>query len=121
MKTSIFVKTEFAGIHCWPDAPKEVTFLRNPHRHIFKIKVTIPITQDRQLEFFMVKNRIEKYLSLTHHFTKHQSDIPDLGAMSCERIATEILIFLKQRYNIEGIKVSVSEDDENGSIVEDQT
>jgi hypothetical protein len=119
MKTNIFVKTEFAGIHCWPDAPEEVAFLRNPHRHIFKIKVTIPIIKDRQLEFFMVKNRIEKYLFLTNQFTEHQSDIPNLEAMSCERIATEILKFLKKEYNIKGIKVEVSEDLENGSIVED--
>lgn len=121
MKTSIYVRTQFAGIHNWPNAPDEVAFLRNPHRHIFHVKVTIPVTHvDRQYEFFMVKKRIDKYISLLLNFTKNQCGIPILGSMSCERIATEILSFLRQEYTeVEGIKVEVNEDMENGAFVED--
>jgi hypothetical protein len=33
----IQVRTSFVGVHQWKDAPDEVAFLRNLHRHVFKV------------------------------------------------------------------------------------
>ena len=35
---NIYVKFTKEGIHCYPDAPEDVEFLKNPHRHIFHFR-----------------------------------------------------------------------------------
>lgn len=121
MKTSICVQTQFEGMHFWPDAPEEVVFLKNKHRHIFHVKVTIPVSHDdRQLEFFMVKDKIGDFIADSFYLNPSEClHIANLENMSCEMMATEILLFLKRVYDIEGIKVEVAEDNENSAIVED--
>jgi len=37
--TEIFVTFSFEGEHCYPDAPDEVSYLRNVHRHLFNVRV----------------------------------------------------------------------------------
>jgi hypothetical protein len=110
MKKYIKVKTDFVGFHRWKDAPDSTAFLRDYHRHIFYVGVSIEVSgSDRELEFFEVKNTLEEY---TKAFEGEYFD------MSCEHIAERIYGFLigvygeDRKYTIE-----VSEDNESSGIL----
>ena len=105
----VFINTEFEGIHNYPEAPEEVAFLRNDHRHMFKVYVEITVTHDdRDLEFILLKR-----------FVNEQLKERDLDYKSCEMIANEILKSVKEKYGpLREYKVIVSEDGENGAIVD---
>ena len=102
-RTFVVVKTQFEALHAWPECPfEEVAFLRNPHRHLFFVEVKWETSEDRQLEFFMQKNLVEKFLADNYYQQ-------DMGRKSCETIAEEIALHFGADY------VSVFEDNENGS------
>lgn len=115
--TKIQVKNVFEGIHCYPNAPEEVAFLRNPHRHRFVVRTTIEVFgDDRELEFILVQRAIEKYV-----LTELGVDgTIDLQQHSCEWFAKFIRDFVWRRYgDNRDVMISVFEDDENGAIVEE--
>lgn len=116
MKAYVIVRTQFEGIHQWDTCNlQKVNFLKNPHRHIFKVETILPVSHnDRQLEFFMLKDRIDK--TLLELYPKHSTfaKLQIVSSRSCEMVAQEILTKLK---DLEPISVSVFEDDENGAIV----
>ena len=100
----IGINTQFTATHHWPDCPfDEVAFLRNPHRHVFHVKMKWKVDHnDRNMEFIMVKNFVDKYLNKNYH-------LQFLGAKSCEMIAEE----LGKEFDADF--VSVYEDNENGA------
>lgn len=101
----IIVKTQFEAFHRYKKAPKEVKFLRSFHRHLFKVECTIPVDHsNRQLEFFMIKKKLDGYL--TQSFKGKQFEL------SCEQLAEVLCIYLNWR-NIPCTQVEVSEDGEN--------
>lgn len=103
---AVFGTLSFEAIHCWPEAPENVKFLRNPHRHIFKLEFRAGVSHDnRDIEFITLKREVEQ-------FCGERFDGRDIGSMSCEMIATDILDHFPQ---IGGI--TVSEDGENGANV----
>lgn len=105
--TTIFVTTQFEGIHCYPDAPDEVAFLRSPHRHMFHVRATLEVFHDdRELEFILVKRALDQFV--TGDALQHRS---------CEMIAREILNFLRAKYGVRSSAVEVSEDGENGATI----
>jgi len=104
-RANVIIQTQFAGIHCWPGCPhEEVSFLKQPHRHVFHVKVVIPVQHtDRDVEFIMKKAEIDEFI---------KSEIgTDIGSNSCEDIA----LILLERF--EASYVSVLEDGENGGEV----
>jgi hypothetical protein len=102
---SITVTTTFPALHCWPDAPEDVSFLRTPHRHLFHVTVSKKVSHgDRDIEFILYKGAIEAFLQ------KNWYD-KNLGTASCEEMAEVLLALFKAD------TVIVSEDDENGAIV----
>jgi len=118
----ITVKTQFEGIHYYPDAPEEVEYLKNPHRHIFRVEAEIEVFHDdRELEFIMVQHRMNEFFEIHG----------ELKSMSCEMIAKELQDHLKKLYPIteemelkrrynklsRKVNVRVSEDGENGVYV----
>lgn len=114
----IIVKTQFEGIHCYPDAPKEVAFLKNYHRHMFHVEVEIEVFHDdRELEFIMVKRALDKFLK----------SIKAINSGSCEMIAEMIQSFIKAQYPMFGhtdrterfVNVKVFEDGENGAYIKE--
>jgi hypothetical protein len=109
IETTITVKTQFEGFHRYPNAPKEVSFLRHIHRHLFYVQATLSVSHDdRDLEFFIVKRNLEKFTQTLHL----------LEDKSCEMLAKAILQYLMQSYfNLDYYEVSVFEDNENGSTV----
>ena len=59
----IWITTSMEGFHAYPDAPDEVAFLRNRHRHLFHFRVYIEVFHDdREIEFFMFKRDVEKMI-----------------------------------------------------------
>lgn len=109
----IQVKNQFEFFHKWENAPKEVEFLRNLHRHMFYVKTFITVDEnDRELEFFMVQRDIEAII------TNLKKDLPETS--SCEDMAEYILDCLEAGKNYKNrlIQVFVSEDEENGSGVD---
>lgn len=109
MRTRIFVTTRFEGIHCWPDAPDEVAFLRSPHRHEFHVRLEIEVYHaEREVEFIIEKRALDAWLRSADFDT----------SASCETMACAIFEWARSRHPVERcIKVEVSEDGENGAIV----
>ena len=102
------VKMEREMLHCWPGAPEEVSFLRHPHRHIFKISVDIQqFGDDRDVQYFMLRNRIQPFID--KEWPLHTS---------CEMMAKAIKKEVRRRYPGRLVRVSVFEDGENGAILE---
>lgn len=108
-KTSIIVRDHYEFCHRYADAPQEVLFLRNLHRHIFNYEVELEVFHDdRELEFIMVKNRLREFID--------EVDWPNTA--SCEQMATDIGKYLRDMYGFDrALSVSVFEDNENGAKV----
>lgn len=110
-KTTISVRSSFVGFHSWPDAPDEVAFLRNVHRHVFHVLATFNVSHgDRQLEFFIMQRKLNTLLKDFEDQTFNYS---------CEHIASALLqAFLNNDYNV--VEVTVSEDNENHATIRKQ-
>lgn len=106
----IYIKNQFVGFHRWKNAPDEVSFLRDPHRHIFKVKTSIEVQfADRELEFFMVQKEIDEIIAGWKSI--------DTLDWSCETMAIDILKNLHKRYPNRKMTCDISEDGENGAVV----
>lgn len=102
----IWIKTQFEGIHCYPNAPKEVDFLRVRHRHIFHVKVMIEIFHDnRDIEFILFKRYVDTLISDNN-----------FDSMSCEMISDRFYDIISKKYPNRKMVIEVSEDNENGSL-----
>ena len=110
VKKSIWVTFQKEGIHKYPNAPKEVEFLKYPHRHIFKFKVQIQVyDNDRDIEFFIFKRWLESL---------YADDTLELDYKSCEMIADDLAKEIKDKYSGRWLAIDVSEDGENGCHIE---
>lgn len=113
METSIYVTTDFEALHCWPNAPKEVEFLRHPHRHLFGVKLFVRVShEDRDVEFFTLKKALEEIILLL------KESLLTTVTMSCEQMASFLLweCVKRGRYSVKSVEVN--EDGENGAIIE---
>ena len=107
--TSVFVTGEFEGIHYWAEAPDEVDFLRNKHRHMFKVELeTVVRHGHREIEFILLKRWLQGLLPTN----------PDIGNLSCEMIAYNFCQQFRSRWPGREVRCKVSEDGENGAVVE---
>lgn len=117
MKTStrIGVTTQVAGLHRYPKAPEEVSFLRSDHRHVFNITVEMDVYHDdRDIEYFMFKQTLDNIFRDTRYncgiYIEFEED-------SCEVIAKKLLRILVNLYDYRNFSVKVQEDTENYAIV----
>lgn len=86
--TTVIASFEVAGFHQYNDAPESVSFLKNKHRHTFKISVGYKVSSlDREREIFTCTDEVKDYL---HEAFGYPCQFEN---MSCEQIATEILEF----------------------------
>ena len=101
-------------MHRWKDAPEEVSFLKNYHRHMFHIRFEVEVTEeDREIEFIMLKRELDRVVHILFVGTKHEA--------SCEFFAKWIVDFMTRKNALcEGraARCEVSEDGENGAAVE---
>lgn len=110
----IEVKTQFEGIHCWPEAPDAVAFLRHPHRHMFHVTLRMPVKHNnRDLEFILVKRWLDD--AIRGLFSHDPDGVCNLGRFSCEDIAVAIAGRARIVYNCPATDILVSEDGENGA------
>jgi hypothetical protein len=110
IETTITVKTAFRALHCYPEAPDEVSYLRNLHRHNFNVELTFSVFHDnRDREFFMVQADLDKFI---------ERHVTTLDNKSCEMICKTILQYALSEYpDRDFYEVKVSEDNENGATV----
>ena len=106
-KKYIWVTYQKEGIHRYPDAPKGVELLRNPHRHMFHFKVQIEVFHDdRDIEFILFKRELEGL---------YTDGILQLDYRSCEMMADDLADYIKVNYPGRHLIITVSEDGENGA------
>ena len=117
----IWVTFQKEGIHCYPAAATDpnlatgdqydVSFLANPHRHIFHFRVWLSVTHnDRDVEFIQFKRWLEQLYSSTQ-------SVLSLDHKSCEMMSDELYDTISQKYPNREVWIEVSEDGENGSFI----
>ena len=116
----IWVTFQREGIHRYPaaaDDPKlatgdeyDVSFLGVPHRHIFHFRVWIDVFHnDRDIEFIQFKRWLQNL---------YRDGVLQLDYKSCEMMADDLYIQVADRYQNRTVWIEVSEDGENGAIIE---
>ena len=111
----IWVTFRKEGIHAYPAALndpnlEDVRFLGYPHRHIFHFKVWIEVKHDdRDIEFIQFKRWLESL---------YDKDTLQLSNKSCEMIARELYAQINSEYKVREIWIEVSEDGENGCLLQ---
>jgi len=103
MPQFVRVRSQFVGWHKWTDAPDNVAFLRDFHRHVFKVELVVPVRHgDREVEFFTLQKQLDGFLARNYAGRRFLE--------SCEQIAENIGV------NFQAHEVTVSEDGENDGI-----
>ena len=88
----------------------DVSFLGYPHRHIFHFRVAIMVTHnDRDIEFIQFKRWLEKL---------YAEKTLELDYKSCEMMSDDLFDKISEKYPGRGVKIEVSEDGENGALIE---
>ena len=119
----IWVTFQKEGIHKYPaalDDPAlatgdeyDVSFLGYPHRHIFRFRVAITVTHnDRDIEFIQFKRWLEKL---------YAEKTLELDYKSCEMMSDDLFDKIAEKYPNRSVKIEVSEDGENGALIEYDT
>ena len=104
------------GIHKYPAALtdpklKDVEFLGYPHRHMFHFRVRVSVTHnDRDIEFILFKRELENLYQGTLN----------IDFQSCEMLAEDLTRYITLHYPGREVEVGVSEDGENGAIIQHQ-
>ncbi len=117
----IWVTFRKEGIHKYPAAATDpnlatgdeydVSFLANPHRHIFHFRVWLSVTHnDRDVEFIQFKRWLEKLYS-------SNEGVLSLDYKSCEMMSDDLYAQVSQKYPNREVWIEVSEDGENGSFI----
>jgi len=107
IKVSIWVTGSIVGWHKWKEAPPEVGYLRNLHRHKFnwRAEVFVSPNKDRQLEFHLVQQAI----------AHHANAMDNFNFGSCESIANAISDIIWKHVGHFNHNVTVDEDNECGA------
>ena len=117
----IWVTFRKEGIHKYPAAATDpnlatgdeydVSFLANPHRHIFHFRVWLSVTHnDRDVEFIQFKRWLEKLYS-------SNEGVLSLDYKSCEMMSDDLYARIHVKYPDREVWIEVSEDGENGSFI----
>jgi hypothetical protein len=115
----IWVTFQKEGMHRYPAAATDpalatgdeydVSFLANPHRHIFHFRVWADVVHnDRDIEFIQFKRWLENL---------YRSGTLQLDYKSCEMMADDLYIQIALRYPNRAVWIEVSEDGENGALI----
>ncbi len=116
----IWVTFRKEGIHKYPAAATDpqlatgdeydVSFLANPHRHMFHFRVWIDVFHnDRDIEFIQFKRWLENL---------YRDSTISLDYKSCEMMADDLYDLIATRYPNRTIWIEVAEDGENGATIQ---
>jgi hypothetical protein len=119
-KRWIWVTFQKEGIHKYPAALEDpalatgdeydVSFLGYPHRHKFHFRVAISVVHnDRDIEFIQFQRWLENL---------YKDDVVQLDYKSCEMMADDLFEEISNSYPGRDIKIEISEDGENGALIE---
>lgn len=119
-KRWIWVTFQKEGIHKYPAALEDpalatgdeydVSFLGYPHRHKFHFRVAISVLHnDRDIEFIQFQRWLENL---------YKDDILQLDYKSCEMMSDDLFEQIADSYPRRDIKIEISEDGENGALIE---
>jgi hypothetical protein len=104
---TIMVRFELEGFHRWPGATPNRVYLASRHRHKFHWRVELTVGHlDRETEFHDLLE-----------WCRENAAQGELGGMSCEQMARELLNDLTEKYPGRRAAVEVWEDDEVGARV----
>jgi 6-pyruvoyl-tetrahydropterin synthase len=113
-KIEVFVEMEFHGFHQWPQAPAEVSHLRDMHHHLFGVKVVCEVKHDnRDVEFLILLSVVQKYIWEEIAPKMKQSS---MSTWSCEMMARMIRDHLLTK-EYKPSRVEVSEEWLNGAVL----
>jgi len=115
----IWITFRKEGIHKYPAAATDpalatgdeydVSFLANPHRHMFHFRVWIDVWHnDRDIEFIQFKRWLENL---------YRDSTLSLDYKSCEMMSEDLYQQISQKYPSREIWIEISEDGENGSFI----
>lgn len=107
---TVIIDFDIVGFHHYPEAPEEVKFLANDHRHLFRIRAGYAVQGlNREKEIFIQESILTEYLHEAYGYPCV------FNAMSCEMIAQDLLTFGQE----DGLVwVEVFEDGRGGARVE---
>ena len=116
----IWVTFRKEGIHKYPAAATDpqlatgdeydVSFLANPHRHMFHFRVWIDVFHnDRDIEFIQFKRWLENL---------YRDSTLSLDYKSCEMMADDLYDLIATKYPNRTIWIEVAEDGENGAVIQ---
>jgi len=119
----IWVTFQKEGMHRYPAAATDpalatgdeydVSFLANPHRHIFHFRVWADVVHnDRDIEFIQFKRWLENL---------YKDGILQLDYKSCEMMSDDLYIQIASRYPDRAVWIEVAEDGENGALIKYET
>jgi hypothetical protein len=119
-KRWIWVTFQKEGIHKYPAALEDpalatgdeydVSFLGYPHRHKFHFRVAISVVHnDRDIEFIQFQRWLENL---------YKDDVIQLDYKSCEMMSDDLFEQIAGSYPGRDIKIEISEDGENGALIE---
>lgn len=114
MMSTVWVRFRQAGFHCWPEAPEAQAYLRDRHRHLFHVEVSVMSGVDnaRSIEF----HRLLEHAKTIMRDVALRGKMYDYGHASCESIAASMALRLCRVYSTV-VTVTISEDGECGSTV----
>jgi len=115
----IWITFQKEGMHRYPAAATDpalatgdeydVSFLANPHRHMFHFRVWADVVHnDRDIEFIQFKRWLENL---------YRDNTLQLDYKSCEMMADDLYIQIASRYPNRAVWIEVSEDGENGALI----
>lgn len=113
MTNWIFVTHKVEGVHFWAEAPDCIKILKNPHRHLFHVRLDIEVyNDDREIEFILCKRWLIKVCDEVIG-----KSVENPIKKSCEMFANEIINKAVEMYGKRMYRCEVSEDGENGAVV----
>lgn len=108
---TVWVTWRAVGLHAWPEAPLRRSYLRSPHRHVFHLRLELPVSHDdREHEF----HDLQDFLAFAGDAAITLRAVDAVG--SCEMIARRIATAAADKFDRQAT-VDVSEDGESGARV----
>ena len=119
LSTLVWTRVDLPGFHRWPDAPDGRGYLRDRHRHLFRVTISVRVSSDdREVEFHDLADALTAWWSAKAKAHGDGVLCVEWGDKSCEAIAKLIVADWQVAAGARWMRVEVSEDGQSGAIVE---